>query len=87
MNEQVSEQTRTIPLGRGRAGPVYQRTDPGDRVFLVVCASVTGGRENMRDIKGYFLPFAGALVVFAAAFVLLDTAIMNMQGLSLIFHK
>ena len=41
----------------------------------------------MMDIKGYLLPFAGALLVFAAAFLLLDTAIMNMQGLSLIFHK
>jgi len=39
------------------------------------------------DIKGYFLPFAVALVVFAAAFLLLDMAVMNMQGLSLIFHK
>jgi hypothetical protein len=39
------------------------------------------------DIKGYFLPFAVALVVCAAAFLLLDTAVMNLQGLSLIFHK
>ena len=39
------------------------------------------------DIKGYFLPFAAALVVCAATFLLLDTAVMNMQGLSLIFHK
>ena len=39
------------------------------------------------DIKGYLLPFAAALVVFTAAFLLLDTAVMNMQGLSLIFHK
>jgi hypothetical protein len=38
------------------------------------------------DIKGYFLPFAAALVVFAAAFLALDTAVMNMQGLNLIFH-
>ena len=39
------------------------------------------------DIKGYLLPFAGALVVFLVAFLLFDTAIMNMQGLSLIFYK
>jgi hypothetical protein len=39
------------------------------------------------DIKGYLLPFAAALVVFAVAFLLLDMAVMNMQGLSLIFHK
>jgi hypothetical protein len=39
------------------------------------------------DIKGYLLPFAVALVVCVAAFLLLDTAVMNMQGLSLIFHK
>ena len=39
------------------------------------------------DIKGYFLPFAAALVVFAVAFLLLDMAVMNMQGLSLIFHQ
>jgi hypothetical protein len=39
------------------------------------------------ETKGYLLPFIGALIVFAAAFLLLDTAIMNMQGLSLIFHK
>jgi len=39
------------------------------------------------NIKGYVLPFTAALIVFAAAFLLLDTAIMNMQGLSLIFHK
>ncbi len=39
------------------------------------------------DIKGYLLPFAAALVVFAAAFLLLDMAVMNMQGLSLIYHN
>jgi hypothetical protein len=39
------------------------------------------------DIKGYLLPFAVAFVVFAAAFLLLDTAIMNLQGLSLIFRQ
>ncbi len=39
------------------------------------------------DIKGYLQPFAAALLVFAAAFLLLDTLIMNMQGLSLIFYK
>ena len=39
------------------------------------------------NMKGYLVPFVGALVVFIGAFLLLDTAIMNMQGLSLIFHK
>ncbi len=39
------------------------------------------------DTKGYVRPFAAALVVFVAAFLLLDTLIMNMQGLSLIFDK
>ncbi|MFQ5623445.1 MAG: hypothetical protein ACE5FS_08615 [Paracoccaceae bacterium] len=39
------------------------------------------------DIKGYLLPFVVALLVFAVAFLLLDTAVMNMQGLSLIFHR
>ncbi len=38
------------------------------------------------NIKGYLLPFAAALVVFAVAFVLLDAAVMNMQGLNLIYH-
>ncbi len=37
-------------------------------------------------IKGFLLPFAAAFVVFAAAFLLLDMAIMNLQGLSLIFR-
>lgn len=39
------------------------------------------------DIKGYLLPFAAALVACAAAFLLLDIAVMNMQGLSLMFDK
>jgi hypothetical protein len=38
------------------------------------------------DIKGYLLPYFAALVVFAAGFLALDTLIMNMQGLSLIFQ-
>ena len=38
------------------------------------------------DIKGYLLPFAVALVVCTAAFLLLDMAVMEMQGPSLIFH-
>jgi hypothetical protein len=37
--------------------------------------------------NGYFLPFVAAIVVCAAAFLLLDTAVMNMQGLGLIFHQ
>jgi hypothetical protein len=39
------------------------------------------------NAKGYVLPFIAALAVFAATFLLLDIAVMNMQGLSLIFHK
>lgn len=39
------------------------------------------------NAKGYLAPFAAAFVVFAAAFVLLDMAVMNMQGLSLVYYK
>lgn len=37
--------------------------------------------------KGYLAPFAVAFVVCAAAFLLLDVAVMNMQGLSLLFDR
>ena len=37
-------------------------------------------------VKGYLLPFAAAVVVWAVLFLLLDMAVMNMQGLSLAFH-
>lgn len=39
------------------------------------------------NMKGYVLPFVAALVVFAAAFIALDTLVMNMQGLNLIFQQ
>lgn len=39
------------------------------------------------DTRGYVLPFLVALAIGAGAFLLLDAAVMNMQGLSLIFHK
>lgn len=39
------------------------------------------------DIKTSFLPFVIAFVVCAVAFVALDAAVMNMQGLSLIFNQ
>ena len=39
------------------------------------------------NTKGYLLPFCAALVVCLAGFLLLDMAVMNMQGLSLIFHN
>lgn len=39
------------------------------------------------DIKGRFLPFVAAFVACLAMFVLFDTAVMNMQGLNLIFHQ
>lgn len=38
-------------------------------------------------MKGYLLPFLTVFVVCAGAFVLLDWAVMNMQGLSLIFER
>jgi hypothetical protein len=36
-------------------------------------------------VKNYLASFGIAFVVFAAAFLALDIAIMNLQGLSLIF--
>lgn len=39
------------------------------------------------DIKGHVFPFVVALAACMALFVLLDMAVMNMQGLSLIFHQ
>ena len=39
------------------------------------------------SVKGYFLPFIAGLVVFTAAFLLLDIVVMSMQGLGLIFHQ
>ncbi len=39
------------------------------------------------DIKSFFLPFTAALAVFVVAFLLLDAAAMNMQGLSLFFYR
>jgi hypothetical protein len=39
------------------------------------------------NTRGYVLPFLVALVICAGAFLALDAAVMNMQGLSLIFHK
>jgi hypothetical protein len=36
-------------------------------------------------MKDYIVPFLVAFVVFCAAFLALDAAIMNAQGLSLIF--
>jgi hypothetical protein len=38
------------------------------------------------NVKAYALPFIGAFVVCAAAFLLLDMTVMNMQGLNLIFE-
>ncbi len=38
------------------------------------------------EFKNRILSFIIAFAVCAAAFLLLDIAIMNMQGLSLIFH-
>ncbi len=38
-------------------------------------------------MKGYLVPFLAAVVVCGAAFLLLDLALMNMQGLSLMFER
>jgi len=37
-------------------------------------------------MKAYFLPFVGAFVVFSVVFFALDFAMMNLQGLTLMFH-
>lgn len=37
-------------------------------------------------MKTYVLPFAVAFIVFAGLFLAIDIAIMNLQGLSLIFE-
>jgi hypothetical protein len=42
--------------------------------------------EESMNFKNRILPFIAALVACAAAFLLMDMIIMNMQGLSLIFH-
>ena len=39
------------------------------------------------DIKGSFIPFLGAMVVCCGLFLALDAGLMNMQGLSLVFHQ
>ena len=41
---------------------------------------------NLRRVRNRPVIAAAALVVFAAAFLLLDAVVMNMQGLSLIYH-
>ena len=33
------------------------------------------------------IPFSGALIVFGLMFLALDYVIMNLQGLSLVFHQ
>ena len=37
--------------------------------------------------NGYLVPFLAAFVVTGAAFLLMDVAVMNMQGLSLLFDR
>lgn len=37
-------------------------------------------------MKNYLLPFAVAFVGFGVLFLTIDTAIMNLQGLSLVFR-
>jgi len=44
-------------------------------------------KRRIKKMKGYFVPFVAALVVCLAGFLLLDTAVMAMQGLSLIFQQ
>jgi hypothetical protein len=36
--------------------------------------------------NGYLVPFVAAFLVSGAAFLLMDVAVMNMQGLNLIFQ-
>ncbi|MFQ5439783.1 MAG: hypothetical protein ACE5DK_13250 [Paracoccaceae bacterium] len=38
-------------------------------------------------LLGFLPPFMIGFVVFAVALIAIDTLLMNMQGLSLIFHK
>ena len=38
-------------------------------------------------VKGYLVPFLAVFVLCAVGFVALDWAVMNMQGLSLIFER
>ncbi len=38
-------------------------------------------------MKTYLLPFLGALIVFGIVFLGLDFTMMNLQGLSLLFHS
>jgi hypothetical protein len=37
-------------------------------------------------MKGYLVPFIGALVAFSVMFLAFDYAMMGLQGLSLIYH-
>ncbi len=38
------------------------------------------------ESNGYLVPFVAAFLVSGAAFLLLDMAVMNMQGLNLFFE-
>ncbi len=40
----------------------------------------------MGGMKGYVVPFVLVFIACGIAFLALDTAIMSLQGLSLIFH-
>ena len=40
----------------------------------------------MGGMKGYVVPFVLAFIACGAGFLVLDYAIMSLQGLSLIFH-
>jgi hypothetical protein len=42
--------------------------------------------EGEKRVKSYLVPFAVAFVVCGGVFLGIDYAIMNLQGLSLIFH-
>ena len=41
---------------------------------------------NSMQNKGILIPFIAALLVSAVAFLLMDMAVMNMQGLNLFFE-
>ncbi len=64
----------------GRATALYNRSHRIGLLFLVV---PVGWINHM---KKYLVPFVLAFLVCGALFLALDVAIMNLMGLTLIFH-
>lgn len=74
----------------GRTGPVCRGFRRHSRLFLVASVSALRDgekREGIMEIKSYLAPFIVAFLVCGGVFLLLDMAVMNMQGLSLIFEQ